>query len=182
MSNKMLIDEFLPNYDFSEKHEINIRTSAEKVYQAVNSVNLADSWVIWSLLNLRGLGRSSGKTLTLRDMTKDGFAILGEKPNEEILIGLAGKFWTLTGSLQNINAENFRDFQTEGFAKAVWNFSLTKKSDEEIRLSTETRIQCLGDSSLSKFSFYWRFIQPFSGLIRNEMLRLIKQKAETEQK
>lgn len=172
----MLIDEFLPVYNFSEKHEINIRASAENVYAAVNSVNYAESWIIWGLLSLRGLGNSS--TVTLRDITKKGFSILGEKPNEEILIGLAGKFWTLTGSLQNINAENFRDFQTEGFAKAVWNFALTKTAKGEILLGTETRIQCLDEASLSSFGFYWRFVQPFSGWIRQEMLRLIKQKAE----
>ena len=176
----MLIDDFMLNHDFSEKHEIDIRATAEKVYEAVNSVNLADSWVIWGLLSLRGLGRSSGKTLTLRDMTKEGFAILDEKPNEEILLGLAGKFWSATGCLQEINAENFRAFDKKGFAKAAWNFVLTETGGNEIRLTTETRVQCLDKESQANFRFYWRFIKPFSGWIRNEMLRLIKEKAENE--
>lgn len=175
----MLIDDFLPDYDFSEKHEITVRASAEKTYAAVNSTNFDESWIVWGLLNLRGLGRSSAKNLTLRDMTKNGFAVLGEKPNEEILLGLAGKFWTLGGCMQNINAENFRQFQTKGYAKAAWNFTLTETANEEIRLATETRVQCMDDESLASFRFYWRFIQPFSGLIRQEMLRLVKQKAET---
>jgi hypothetical protein len=178
----MLIDEFMPRYDFSEKHETNIRASAEKVYAAVNSTNLADSWIIWGLLTLRGLGRSSPKTLTLPDMTKDGFAILGEKPDEEILLGLAGKFWTLSGYVQNINAENFREFDKKGYAKAAWNFALTETDKGEILLGTETRVRCLDEESLTSFRFYWRFVQPFSGLIRREMLRLIKQKAEENAK
>lgn len=178
--NRMLIEEFLPEYDFSERHEIDIRASAEKVYSAVDSVNLGESWIIWGLLSLRGLGRSSSKTLTLRDMTKEGFAVLGENPNEEILLGLAGKFWTPTGCLQKIDAGNFREFQTKGFAKAAWNFSLTEVDDGKVQLSTETRVRCLGESSLSKFRFYWLFIKPFSGWIRTEMLRIIKQKAEKE--
>lgn len=180
MSNKMLIEDFLPNYDFNEKHEINIRASTEKVYAAVNSVNLADSWIIWGLLNLRGMGRSAGKTLTLGDMTKEGFAILGENPNQEILLGLAGKFWSMSGCLQEVNAENFREFDKKGFAKAAWNFFLSETSENEIRLVTETRVQCLDKDSLESFRFYWRFIKPFSGWIRKEMLRLIKQKAENE--
>ena len=174
----MLIDDFMPGYDFSEKHETKIRASAEKVYVAVNSTNLSDSWIIGGLLTLRGLGRRSAKTLTVRDMTKDGFAILGEKPDEEILLGLAGKFWTLSGCMQNINAENFREFDTKGYAKAAWNFALTEIGKEEILLGTETRVRCLDEESLASFRFYWRFIQPFSGLIRKEMLRLIKEKAE----
>ena len=173
----MLIDTFLPIYDFGEKHETNVRASAEKVYAAVNSADLSDSWIISGLLTLRGLGRTA-KTLTLRDMTKDGFAVLGEKPDEEVLLGLAGKFWTLSGCLQNVNAENFREFDTKGYAKAAWNFALTETAQGEILLGTETRVQCLDEDSLASFRFYWRFIQPFSGLIRQEMLRLIKQKAE----
>jgi hypothetical protein len=174
----MLIDEFLPEYDFSEKHETTVRASAEKTYAAVSSVNISESWLIWGLLSLRGLGRSSPKTLTLRDMTKDGFAVLDEKPNEEILLGLAGKFWTLSGCMQNINAENFRQFDTKGYAKAAWNFALKETAKEEIHLSTETRVQCMDEESRASFRFYWRFIKPFSGLIRQEMLRLVKQKAE----
>ena len=174
----MLIDEFLPRYDFNEKHEIKIRASAEKVYATVISIDMSDSWIISGLLALRGLGWKSPKTLTVQDMTKNGFAVLGEKPEREILLGLAGKFWTLSGCMQDVNAKNFHEFDTKGYAKAVWNFSLTRSGKEEIRLGTETRVRCLDESSLASFRFYWRFVQPFSGLIRQEMLRLVKQKAE----
>ena len=95
----------------------------------------------------------------------------------ELLIGLAGKFWTLTGHLQKINSGNFREFDKKGFAKAVWNFSVDE-SGNETRLTTETRIRCLDDASRRSFGFYWTFIQPFSGLIRNEMLKIVKKKAE----
>jgi hypothetical protein len=79
----MMIDDFMPGYDFSEKHETIVRASAEKVYATVNSVDLADSWIIGGLLTLRGLGHKSAKTLTLQDMTKDGFAVLGEKTDKK---------------------------------------------------------------------------------------------------
>ena len=174
----MLIDDFMPRYDFSEKHETNIRASAEKVYATVNSIDLAESWIIGGLLTLRGLGRKSAKTLTLHGMTKDGFAVLGEKPDEEVLLGVAGKFWTPSGCLQNVNADNFREFKTKGYAKAAWNFALKETGKEDILLTTETRVKCLDETSLSSFKFYWRFVKLFSGLIRREMLRLIKRKAE----
>jgi hypothetical protein len=174
----MLIDDFLPVYDFSETHEITVRASAEKVYTAVNSTNLTDSWLIWGLFALRGLGWSqSSSSLTLRDMTKSRFTVLDENPNDEILLGLAGKFWTLTGHLQKIDADNFKEFKKPGFAKAVWNFSVDETGGETL-LKTETRIQCLDQSSRKSFALYWTLVEPFSGLIRQEMLRLIKEKAE----
>jgi hypothetical protein len=174
----MLIDDFMPAYEFCERHETIVHASSEKAFAAVNSTDLSDSWIIGGLLTLRGLGRRSAKSLTLRDMTKDGFAILAEKPAEEILLGLAGKFWTPTGCMQNVNANNFREFNTEGYAKAAWNFALTETDENSILLKTETRVQCLDKASLSNFKLYWLFIQPFSGVIRREMLRLIKRKAE----
>jgi hypothetical protein len=36
----------------------------------------------------------------------------------------------------------------------------------------------LGEASHESFRFYWWFIKPFSGWTRQEMLRLVKQKAE----
>jgi hypothetical protein len=175
----MLIDDFLPIYDFSERHETKIRASRERIFAAVDSTDFSDSWTIWGLLALRGLGWSRPtESVTLRDMTAESFAVLGERPNEEILLGLAGKFWTLGGSLQKVNAGNFREFDEKGFAKAVWNFSLEDSENGETRLKTETRIRCLDEGSRKSFALYWTVIEPFSGLIRAEMLRLIKEKAE----
>ena len=173
----MLIDEFLPVYDFSERHETRIRASASKVYAAVSSTDFNESWIIWGLLSLRGLGfGSSPAKLTLRDAF-DNFATLSEKPGEEILLGLAGKFWTPFGNLQKVDAGNFKEFNKAGFAKAVWNFSVSESNGETL-LKTETRIQCLDEESRQSFALYWTVIKPFSGLIREEMLRLIKEKAE----
>ncbi len=175
----MLIDTFLPVYDYSERHEINIRATAGEVYKAVGSTDFSESWVIWSLLALRGIGwLRPAKNFTLRSMTDDGFAILGENPDKEILLGLAGKFWTPTGNLQKVDANNFREFNEKGFAKAVWNFSIDEQ-DGKVHLATETRIQCLDQESRKSFTLYWTLIEPFSGLIRTEMLRIIKEKAES---
>jgi len=174
----MLIDDFLSVYDFSERHEIKVNASRERTFAAIDSTDFSASWTIWGLLALRGLGWSNAsKSVTLRDMTTDGFAVLGETRDEEILLGLAGKFWTLGGSLQKVDAENFREFDEKGFAKAVWNFSLAESNGETL-LKTETRIRCLDEDSRKSFALYWTVIEPFSGLIRTEMLRLIKEKAE----
>jgi hypothetical protein len=174
MKKYMLIDLFLPEYDFSETHDVKIRASAENVFRALNEVDLCESTIVRWLFRLRGL--PTEKT-TLREMHKMRFETLGEEENKEILLGLAGRFWTLMGDLKKINSDNFREFNEKGFAKAVWNFSLDA-SGGETRLTTETRIKCLDAESRKSFGFYWTFIQPFSGLIRKEMLKTIKKKAE----
>ena len=115
--------------------------------------------------------------MTLRELRKLQFQTLGESENQELLLGLAGRFWTLTGNLQKINSDNFREFDETGYAKAAWNFSLAETKGETL-LTTETRIKCTDSESRQSFGFYWTFIQPFSALIRKEILRGIKQRAE----
>jgi hypothetical protein len=179
----MLIDEFIPTYDFNEKHETIVRASAKTVYAALNSFDFNESAIIRWLFRFRGLTSKNScdattRVLTLRDITKFDFVVLGEKPNEEILFGLVGKFWKPTGNLRKIETEDFLAFNENGYAKAAWNFALTESTAKETRLTTETRVYCTDDASCLQFGFYWTFIKPFSGWIRQEALRLAKEKAE----
>jgi hypothetical protein len=171
----MLIDEFLSDYDFVETHGISVRAGAAEIYRAANEVDFTDSFIIRWLFRLRGL---STKDVTLKSLSKSRFEILGETPGHEILLGLVGRFWTPGGDLKKIDGETFKKFDTAGYAKAVWNFSLEPDGNGN-RLNTETRIKCMDIDSRKRFGFYWKFIQPFSGLIRMEMLRAIRNRAES---
>lgn len=171
----MLIDDYLPDYDFDEKHDIAIEADARRVYEALNEVDFSESAIVRWLLRLRGM-TSSG--LTLRSLSKSRFKKLDERPGNEMVIGLIGRFWTVFGDLQNIDsAGSFKKFAKPGYAKTAWNFSLAEDRGQT-RLATETRIKCLDDASRRSFGRYWFFIEPFSGLIRMEMLKTIKRKAE----
>ena len=170
----MLIDEFLSDYDFVERHGVLVRASPADVYRAANETDFSESFIIRWLFRLRGM---SGENVTLQSLKRSRFEILGQTVDREMVLGLVGKFWTMGGGLQKINADSFKRFQTPGFAKAVWNFSIEEDAAAS-RLTTETRIKCIDAESRRSFGCYWRFIQPFSGLIRMEMLRLIKRRAE----
>ncbi|MEO8041142.1 MAG: hypothetical protein ABI646_00910, partial [Acidobacteriota bacterium] len=129
---------------------------------------------IFVLAFVGGLATSG---VTLKSLSSSRFEILGEMPGREMLLGIVGKFWKLGGELKKIDAVSFKEFETAGYAKAVWNFSVVEEGDDT-RLTTETRIKCLDAESRKRFGFYWMFIRPFSGLIRMEMLRAIKRRAE----
>ncbi|MEQ1761939.1 MAG: hypothetical protein ABL984_02210 [Pyrinomonadaceae bacterium] len=173
---KMLIDYYLSDYDFNETHDIAINASPERVFSAVNEVDFSESFIVRWLLRLRGM---SGENVTIRNLRSFRFETLGEIVDRELLIGLAGRFWLPWGDLQRVGPATFREFDKQGYAKAVWNFSVEAGSDST-RLTTETRIKCLGDGSRRSFGLYWMFVQPFSGWIRMEMLRSIKVRAEAD--
>jgi hypothetical protein len=116
----------------------------------------------------------------LRDLIAGGFILLGERPAEEILLGVVGRFWTPLGGIKRMDAEAFRVFASPGYAKAVWNFSLSARAEVVTSLATETRVLCLDDASRRRFKLYWAFIAPFSGAIRMAALRSIKRAAEAK--
>jgi len=177
----MLIDEALPACDAAARYTIEVNAPLERVYAAVQRVDLAQSTITRWLLVLRGLSRPSRKTtLTLANFIESGFVFLGEEPPRELLLGVVGKFWTPTGCVQRLDAAGFRSFAQPGFAKAAWNFFLREKREGVTELATETRVLCFDAQSRRRFRLYWFFVGPFSGWMRREALRLVKKEAESQ--
>ena len=183
-----LIDELLPTYDVAERHHVEVRAPIEQVYAAARRLDLGGSGVVRMLFWLRGLPalflRPSNRDqagrlgLTLDALLDSGFVLLDERPNEELVLGLVGRFWTPSGEIQRLTPKGFRDFQRPGYAKAVWNFSLSGWAEGTTLLATETRVLCLDTTSRKRFLPYWAFVGRFSGLIRRQILRSIKRQAE----
>jgi hypothetical protein len=184
-----LIDEFMPEYDASEFHETTIHAPIGRVYAALRSADLGGSFIVRTLLGLRALPsflsrnrRRRVPRVDLDGLLKNGFVLLGENPPNEIALGLAGRFWTVAGGTCRLHdACEFRSFGESGYAKAVWNFSLVEESRGITRLATETRVQCLDDTSRRRFRWYWSLVGPFSGLIRREVLRTIRKSSESSE-
>ena len=108
--------------------------------------------------------------------------ILSEVLNEEIVIGIAGRFWRPDGGrCKELTAKDFAGFCRSGFAKAAWNFKLRADSTGSTVLSTETRVKCFG-AAFWKFRLYWALVGPFSGLIRKAILKQVKTEAESKAK
>lgn len=170
----MLIDEFMPAYDVHERHTRLIQASAQTVFESLKAVDLRRSMLVTVLFKLRGL---PDYALSLDGLDRIGFTLLAEQPPQEIVLGLVGQFWRLTGEIVRTNPVEFPQFDRPGYTKAAWNFSLEERGHATL-LATETRVQCTDEHSRRRFKMYWSVIGPFSGLIRREMLRLAAQTAE----
>jgi hypothetical protein len=174
----MLIDEFLPDYDVRERHRITIHAPVETVYAAVRRLDISQARFSMFLFRLRGIAANRSSHFTIDDLLKMRFILLGEKPHEELLLGLVGRFWTPSGELRRLNAAEFRQFNEQSYAKAVWNFSVSQRADGAVQLETETRVYCLGEVSRWRFRWYWRVMGSFSGLVRRDVLKAVKRSAE----
>lgn len=126
----LLIDDFLPRYDVRERHRIEIAAPVDRVYAAVRRLDMTGARMSRMFMRIRGM--RLGACFALDDFLRMRFAILGERPNQELLLGLAGRFWSMTGGLRPIDALTFRTFDEPASARAAWNFSLTAASDGRV--------------------------------------------------
>jgi hypothetical protein len=148
-----LIDKYLPEYTYNEYHQKLIHASAKKSFLATRDLDMRKSFISMFLFKLRRLPTND---LYLQEFLRNMcFVYLEEEPFKEFVI----------------------DASQPGL-KMFWNFYFKEISENITMVSTETRILCLTKKSKLIFSLYWFFVKPFSGLIRIEMLRLLRKKVE----
>jgi hypothetical protein len=181
----VLIDDFMPTFDVSERHHTLVLAPAERAFAAARRVDLARSKVIKGLLAARavpGLTRRRRRQplerLTLDDLLAGGFVWLGEEPGREFVLGLVGTFWKPRGGISRVEPAEFPSFEEPGQAKAAWSFRVVGDGEERSFVTTETRVRVPDDPSRRRFLLYWAAIGPFSGVIRKQALALIKADAE----
>jgi len=173
------IDEWLPQYQVSASYSILVRASCEKTYAALQQTSFSDLAIVRRLMRLRGyrVGRDEIPGTGARGI-RGSFIELASVPQQEVVLGIAGRFWRPDGGIvRGLTPAEFAGFHREGYARAVWNFSLAP-ANGDTQLTTETRVQTFGRSATLKFRAYWFVVGPFSGFIRGAMLREVKRLAE----
>jgi hypothetical protein len=137
----MLLDEFLPVYDVSDGLAIAVAADTSTTWDALLDADLIEVGRRHPLVGLLGAVRilpdllsqrlhgvspaAMPERLTLRDaatlpMSGGGWVLLGEHPDEEIALGLVGKFWRPVIEFATVDATAFKAFAEPGFAKTVY--------------------------------------------------------------
>lgn len=171
----MLINKYIPNFQFNEIHKTVVSANSHDAYRSTMELDLAKSKIIKILFGLRGLPFSKR---TFSEVNNDmKFTLVEENPHSEFLYG----FWFSNKTEWVTDLNEFKEDNIKYNAKVGWSFCYKGRPDGKTEIITETRVLCLNDKSKFIFSIYWFFIKPFSGLIRIEMLKLIKKKLNTKQ-
>jgi len=164
-----LIDKYLPSWDYGKVNKILLNYKSVPNISIIYHADFGKSKIIRTLFFLRGL---PAKMLKIDDFIETGFILL-EENNKEIVIGLVAQPWKATGNIMKMSPVDFNGFDKPDYVKVAWNFLIEEIDEEEIRISTETRIHCTSGIARKYFSVYWFFISYFSSVIRNEMLKII---------
>jgi hypothetical protein len=180
----MLLDDFLPEWEFREQHSRRVSASTHEVRTALltttagdlpfSGLMLALRLAPAALLARRWPGRPSRPLL-------DGFIDLGfvelARTDAEIVLGAVGQFWRLREEMVPLStSDDFVRFDEPGFAKGAINFRVTDEGDS-VLLSTETRVKTTDAGALRSFRPYWVPVRAVGGLMRIEMLSAVARKA-----
>ena len=167
---RVLLDEVLGEYGWSERHAIDIAAPPAAVLDAVRSLTADEMPLVRALLAVRSLpsrllrrhGRSAGPARpVVEEMTRSGFFPLGEDPGRELVVGIVGRFWQACPVHAEIaSADGFRAFDAPGWAKAAMNFRVGPLPDGRTRLTTETRIVATDAAARRRFGAYWLVVGP----------------------
>jgi hypothetical protein len=102
-------------------------------------------------------------------MLSSGFRLMAETPEHELLLGITGRFWELRAGPH--------PQPDPGAAVGAMDFRL-EEVPGGILVSTETRVAIEDPASRRRFAVYWFVIRIGSGLIRRDLLRAVRRRAE----
>lgn len=123
----MKIDDYMPNYQFSEFHKVNVEASPEIVSVRFKLL----FWVRGFYSRKKPIVSSVGLELILKDLTeKAGFILLDQIPNKEMILGRVGRFWRPSGGIITMPIDQVITFNSNGFVKVICNFVFRKERGE----------------------------------------------------
>jgi hypothetical protein len=123
MEGRMLLDDYLPEFDVRTSYATRIAASPARVYARLWTANF-DHWGVTralyagrSLPSFPARPRETWRRFrdelfrerfTLDGMLSEGFTLLEERPGEELVLGTVGRFWRARGELCATSPVRFR--------------------------------------------------------------------------
>lgn len=177
------LDEFVPVWQFRERHTIRVAEPPARVFEAIRSVRANEISLFNALTWIRRGGRrapesilNAGERAPLLDVaTGSGFIYLADDAPREIVIGTV--VVAPPGGHGTLTPETFKARLAPGFALAAMNFLVTPDGPNASLVSTETRVFANDRAARRRFAGYWRTIYPGSALIRVMWLRAVRHRA-----
>jgi hypothetical protein len=177
------LDEFMPVWQFSEKHSTKVRAAPQQVFEALTRVRANEILFFQTLTWIRRGGRNlpqsilnPGDSMPLLEVaTRNGFIYLANEPPHELVVGTL--LIVPPNTRGALTPETFKNPLAPGSAIAAMNFLVTPEGPNAAILSTETRVFANNADSRRRFARYWRLIYPGSALIRRMWLRAVRRRA-----
>jgi hypothetical protein len=180
-----LMDKFLPNYQFSERHQVRLRCAPGELLDIIQGFQPPKDGFSDTAMFLRQLPAklmhwvAPSRVPRPSPFTLANFIPLARDSDREIVAGLIGKFWRPDFGLIVVSGPSeFLACNPPKTAKLAIGF-VAEQLAEVTFLTTETRVYCPDGYARTMFFAYWLMIRPVSGLLRRRALESIRAIAES---
>lgn len=196
----MLVDDFLPTYDVSDAVAILVGADLSTTWEALMETDLIEVGRKRPLVGMLGAVRMLPDVvshmlhgelpepppphLRLRELTSlptdgGGWVLLGERPRDEIALGLVGRFWRPVIEFAAVPADRFRDFAEPGYAKTIYSLSVRAVDPHRTLLSGVMRTATTDEHARRWFRRYWTFgVGSGAHVLVNGLLDVARETAE----
>jgi hypothetical protein len=196
MTEPLLLDQFIPQYDHAVVYSQVLRAPPQKCFEALVDMDILQIPVIRLLIRARGLpqrvadavrGRGAEAkeaswptTFRIRDLAPLGWIKLGERPGSELVFGIVGKPWQPVTSRpgEPVAAEQFGGFDEPGFAKIAESTRVDPYGDRFSIVTVESRVALTDEDSRRRFRRYWLMMSPFMKLMRPTIMRALERQLQ----
>jgi len=174
----MLVDDFLPWYDVSDAVATLVHADLDTTWAALVDADLiavgrrhplvgvlgalrALPMIATDLLHGEG-PQSPPAIMRLHDAARvppaeGGWVLLGERVNDEIALGMIGKFWRPVIEFADVPPDQFQAFAVPGFAKTIYALSVKPAGAGRTMLTGTMRTATTDESAQRWFRRYWTF-------------------------
>ena len=179
-----LLDQFMPNPEVAERHEIEVSAPAELTMAAAREMDLYRSPLVRAVFAARTLpsrlrGAPPRKPIPLLAETLAlGWQVLAEVPERAVVVGAVTQPWRPEVEFRGLDPDAFAAFGEPGYAKIAWTLEADPVGATTSRFRTETRVSTTDARARARFRRYWAVVSPGILLIRRESLKLVKAEAE----
>ena len=195
-----LADQLLPEYDVSDEVATVVAADPRAVWRALLDADLLAAGRRVPLAGVLGALRmlpelashilhgerppSAPDSMRLRDMAElpvadGGWVLLAERQDQEIVLGLVGKFWRPVIEFAEVSAEGFTQFAEPGFAKTIYDLRVRPLGDGRTLLSGLMRTTTTDERARRWFRRYWTFgVGSGAHVLVSALLEIVREDAE----
>lgn len=195
-----LVDEFLPVYDVSDRVATVVDADSATTWEALMEADLIEVGRKRPLVAVLGGLRvvpeivshlvhgepppRAPKHLRLCELAggptgSGSWVLLGERAQEEIALGLVGRFWKPVIEFAAVPAADFRSFGAPGYAKTIYSLAVRPVDGGRTLLSGEMRTATTDEHAKRWFRRYWTLgVGSGAHVLVNGLLDVTREAAE----
>ena len=180
-----LIDRFLPAYEVRERHEAAVAAPVDRTFAAARELDLGHAPLVRGIFTARQLfmgGRAAPTPTRPRPFVDEaialGWRLLAERPGRQLVFGAVTQPWYADVAFRGLDPEQFTAFAEPGYVKIVWTIEADPLGTDRSLFRTETRVATTDAAARARFRRYWAVVRPGIVMIRLEMLRQVRRRAE----